>query len=510
MSSRSHLQELLNQGGHRFIVVSNREPFMHERYDGRVVWTQPAGGLTAALDPLLRWSRGIWVAHGSGGADRETADRNSRVSVPPDAPAYTLKRVWIPEEVRRGSYNGLSNRGLWPLCHNVYQRPRFSDADWHSYRTANQLFCDSVLQEAGDDAATIFIQDYHLALLPRMLRRRNDRLAIAHFWHIPWPAPEVFSIFPWKDELLDGLLGSDLLGFHLNDDATNFLCTVERSSRAEVESRRGQVRQSGRLTAVRQFPIGIDFERHCALSRSRSVRGAIESWRQRLGTGVTVGVGIDRVDYTKGIPERLRALDLLLERQPEWRGRLVFVQVGAPSRGEIPEYDALAKEIQQRVQSINSRWGSAAWQPVRYIAECLSAEDMIALHRLAAFCLVTPLHDGMNLVAKEFVASRDDLDGVLILSRFAGAAAELDSAVRVNPFSEDDIARGVSTALALSPTDRKMRMSRMRAAVAANTTYHWADGILSELMTIRRDNRDQSFAPELIDRAASAAEVAFS
>jgi len=510
MSATAQLRQTLDSDGlGRFIVVSNREPFEHEVHDGRIVWTQPAGGVTSALEPLLRRTRGTWVAQGSGAADRQVVDRNSRVMAPPDQPSYTLKRVWIPEPLQRGFYTSSSNRGLWPLCHNVYQRPRFSEADWNCYRRVNELFCESVLEEAGDDSATVFIQDYHLALLPGMLRSRNKRLRLAHFWHIPWPSPEVFSIFPWKEELLDGLLGSDLVAFHLKDHVVNFLHSVERYGNGELDGRRRLVRRDGALTSVRDFPIGIDFDRHCALAHTAKVEAAMVRWKQLVGPDVTVGIGIDRMDYTKGIPERLRALDLLLERQPEWRGKLVFVQIGVPSRGEIPEYQALAQEINREVAATNSRWGTDGWTPIQFFAQCLPAEEMVALHRIATFCLVTPLQDGMNLVAKEFAASREDLDGVLVLSRFAGAAAELDSAILVNPFLDEDIAHGVAQALTTPRRERKLRMYRMRAAVESNTTFAWAAGILSELRNVWKQNARETGALKGLGRARRVAEVSF-
>src|SRR3990172_3803846 len=380
MSSKLQLQALVGRdlGAGRFIIVSNREPFVHERQDGRIICTQPAGGVTSALNPLLNWCRGVWVAHGSGSADRDAVDSNSRVLVPPENQAYTLRRVWITEQLR---------------------------------------------------------QDYHFALLPRMLKARNPRLTVAHFWHIPWPSPETFSAFPWKEELLDGLLGNDLLGFQLKQHCANFLSSVNQTNGALVDHKHGRVFGGANETSVRPFPIGIDFDGHCEIAESPQTRAAMESWKRRIGPGVRLGIGIDRMDYTKGIPERIRALDLFLHRHPAWRGKLVFVQVGVPSRTDIPEYRSLVNEISELIAAVNTRWRTARWQPIQFVAENLPPEEMIALHRMAAFCLLTPLHDGMNLVAKEFIASRSDLDGVLVLSRFAGASVELDAALLVNPFS---------------------------------------------------------------------------
>jgi trehalose-6-phosphate synthase len=498
MSSKSQLRALVqgNLEAHRLIVVSNREPFVHERRGDRIVCTQPAGGVTSALNPLLNWCSGVWVAHGSGSADRDTVDRNSHVMVPPDCPGYTLRRVWFSEKLRQEYYNGMANRGLWPLCHNAYRRPRFSSLEWESYRRVNEIYARAVLEEAGDEPGIVFIQDYHFALLPRMLKNQNPRLAVAHFWHIPWPDPETLSRFPWKEELLEGMLGSDLLGFQLKQHLANFVHSLDAASVAGIDSESGGVIESGRVfqgdhaTTLRHFPIGIDFEGHCEIAGSPKTLAAIEAWKRRIGPGVRIGLGIDRIDYTKGIPERIAALDMFLERHPEWREKLVFVQVGVPSRGDIPEYRLVAEEIERQIAAVNERWRTATWQPIRFVRENLPPEEMIALHRISDFCLVTSLHDGMNLVAKEFVASRPDLDGVLVLSRFAGSSVELASATLVNPFSEEEIADGIFTALNLSKAERRRRMARMRAIVQANDIYHWAADILSALVQVTGTGRE--------------------
>jgi alpha,alpha-trehalose-phosphate synthase [UDP-forming] len=473
---------LEKMAGGRLIVVSNREPFVNERQGDRVLWTEPAGGVTAALHPLLNSAGGTWIAHGSGPADREVVDRNDCVMVPPGRPAYKLRRVWIPEKEVCEYYNGIANQGLWPLCHHVYQRPRFSAAEWESYRRVNGRFAQAVLEEAAGEAGVVFVQDYHFALLPRMVKERNPRLRVVQFWHIPWPNPEVFATFPWQEELMDGLLGNDLLGFHLQRHCLNFLESAGNAMDAEVDFEFQSVERHCHATAVRDFPIGIDFEGHCARASSEKTGAAISAWKSRIGEGVRIGIGIDRMDYTKGIPERLRGLDLFFSRNPQWREKLVFIQVGVPSRCDVPAYRELASAIENQVRAINLRWGTRDWEPIRFIGRNLCMEEMIALHRLADFCLITALHDGMNLVAKEFVASRPDLKGTLILSRFAGAARELNSSILVNPFSEDEIAEAISTALELSPAERKRRMFRMRASVAENNVFRWAANIVSALV----------------------------
>jgi len=437
-------------------------------------------------------------------------DRDSCVMVPPGSPAYRLRRVWLAERLRREYYCGLANRALWPLCHHAYQRPHFSTAEWESYREANEIFATAILEEAADEPAMVFVQDYHLALVPRLLRKRNPHLTIAHFWHIPWPDPDTFFTFPWSSELLDGLLGNDLIGFQLSRHSANFLRCVERAEETLADARHGCVFREANRTTVRDFPIGIDFDSHQKMAASPQTGAAMGEWGLRLGRDVCIGIGIDRIDYTKGIPERLSGLDLFFENHQEWRGKLVFVQVGVPSRGEIPEYRALAEQIQARIAALNTRWGTANWQPVHFVNENLPPEQMMALHRLADFCLVTPLHDGMNLVAKEFAASRKDLDGVLVLSRFAGAAEELNSAVLVNPFSEEDLADGIQIALTLPRGERMSRMARLRSAVRNNDIHRWAASIFSAAAQAAGAGTSTPVALEPLPRAAATAEVAYS
>jgi trehalose 6-phosphate synthase len=472
--------------GVKLIAVSNREPYIHTRSDGTIRWGMAASGLTSALDPMLRASGGVWVAHGSGNADKEVVDEMDRVAVPPDAPAYTLRRVWLPKNIEREYYYGLANEGLWPLCHAAFQRPRFSARNWASYKDANERFADAVLNEAEGNPALVFVQDYHLALLPRILKESNPRLTIAQFWHIPWPNREMFRAFPWKEELLDGMLGNDLLGFHLDYHCRNFLETIERSVEARIDYELAQVIRNGQRTKVRAFPISIDFEERARMAASQQC-AATNAWQWKLALGGTpeiLGIGIDRIDYTKGIPDRLLALDRLFEEHPEYLGRLVFLQVGVPSRLGIGDYDDLNKSLLEQVEALNRRWGRPSWMPVVFIRRHLDQAELIALQLAADFCLVTSLHDGMNLVAKEFVASRIDGDGVLILSAFTGAARELRDALIVNPFAVDEVAEAIHRAINMPAEERRRRMNRMRSTVASNNVYRWAGKILLELAGI--------------------------
>lgn len=478
----THLQ------GVKFIVVSNREPYMHRYGDGgEVEWIFTAGGLATALRPILAASRGTWIAHGAGNADRDTVDEHDRIAVPPDHPSFSLRRVWLTQEQEERYYYGFANEGLWPLCHITFTRPVFRAQDWECYREVNRLFAQAVVEEAGDGPAIVFIQDYHFCLLPRMLKDMGKgSLAVAQFWHIPWPNPDMFRPCPWQAELVDGMLGNDLLGFHVRNYCQNFLDLVDLTVEARTDREQWQVTRGGHATSVRPFPISIDFAADEARAQTPEIQAAMDKWRRklRLGEHLVLGCGIERLDYTKGIPERLRALDCFLEQHEEWRGRFVFVQIAAPSRTHIAAYQNVEDEIEGLVEHVNWRWRRNGWQPVVFLKQHHGPTDMIALHRLSRFFLVNSLHDGMNLVAKEFVASRTDEDGVLILSRFTGAYRELDSAIGVNPFAIHETAAAIHQALTMEQPERAARMRKMRETVAVNNVYRWAGKILSHVMRL--------------------------
>lgn len=485
MWTKEALHELIQNKlrDYLLIVVANREPYIHRYAGKRIECIFPASGMATALDPILKACGGIWVGHGSGDADRETVDAHNHVQVPPDDPQYTLRRVWLTKEQEEGYYYGLANEGLWPLCHIAFTRPIFKPPDWETYRHVNSLFAEAVLEEAGNTPTFVFIQDYHFALLPRLLKNANPNLIVAHFWHIPWPNRETFRAFPWKDELLDGLLGNDLLGFHLRYHCQNFLDTVDRGLEAKVDQERSEITRAGKVTVIRPFPISIDFDHHVGMAASPKAESYMDGWRVQLGLqDQFVGIGIDRIDYTKGIPDRLRALDRFLEKNPTYRQKLVFVQVGVPSRSHIPQYQMLDDEIEKLVDEINWRWSEGSWKPIVFLKQHYGQAELAALHRLAHFCIVSSLHDGLNLVAKEFVSSRFDGDGMLILSHFTGAARELTDALLVNPFAIEEIADAIRTALEMPAAERRKRMKKMRDAVANNNIYRWAGKVLSALL----------------------------
>jgi len=483
--TRQMLHDLIatRMEGYNFIVVANREPFIHQYREDKIEVVRPASGLATAIDPIMDACGGTWIAHGSGDADRDVVDEHDRIAVPPDAPTYTLRRVWLTKQQEEGFYDGMANDGLWPLCQITFTPPTFRPSDWEQYEAVNRLYANAVLEEAGDKPTFVFIQDYHFGLLPRMLKEANPKLIIAQFWHIPWPNREVFRVFPWKEQLLEGLLGNDLLGFHLRYHCQNFLDTVDRMIEAKVDVERFDITRNNHTTAVRPFPISIDFEELNTLADSAEVQAAAAKWRKRISKKAEfIGVGIERLDYTKGVPNRLRALDDLFERYPEYRRRLVFVQVAVPSRQRIPAYQRLSHEVDDLVETINFKWKERGWQPILLVREYLGPVDLCALHQLSNFCVVSSLHDGMNLVAKEYVASRIDNDGVLILSSFTGSARELTDALLVNPFAYHEIADAIHMALTMPQEERQRRMRKMREHVARYNVYRWGGKILSELL----------------------------
>lgn len=480
--TRARLEEMARArlGDARLVIVANREPYIHVHDGDEVRCLRPASGVTSALDPVMRACGGVWVAHGSGDADRATADRRGRVAVPPDDPRYVLRRVWLSKQEEQGYYYGFANGAVWPLCHIAYTRPHFDPGDWEQYRRVNQKFAEAVLEEVGDGPGVVFVQDYHYALLPRILKEARPDLVVAQFWHIPWPNREQFLTCPWQEELLDGLLGNDLLAFHTQQHCNNFLDTVDRGLESKLNMEHFSVTRGGHTTLVRPHAISVDPDEVAALlpadwrREERRVRG-----RLRVGN-LPLLVGVDRVDYIKGLPERLRAVDRLLVLHPEYRGRFCFVQVGAPSRVHIPAYRNLNDEVEALVEEINWRHGDDNWRPVVLLHEHWGQRAVFTLYRMAAACVVTSLHDGMNLVAKEFVAARTDEQGVLILSQFTGAAGELTDALQVNPYALDEVAEAYRTALEMPPEEQARRMSRMRRQVEYHNIYRWAGLLLSE------------------------------
>jgi trehalose 6-phosphate synthase len=484
------LKQLLRAqfSGDEVILVSNREPYIHVRSPNGIQVQRPASGLVTALEPVMRACSGTWIAHGGGSADRETSDAAGHLRVPPQEPAYTLRRLWLSKEEENGYYYGFSNEGLWPLCHIAHVRPVFRTDDWTQYQAVNEKFADAVVAEAHTDDPVVLVQDYHFALLPSLVRKRLPRATIITFWHIPWPNPESFGICPWRTEIINGLLGSTILGFHTRFHCNNFLQTVDRFVEARIEEESSTVSLGGHLTQVESYPISIAWPTAAETETIDATRARV---RRLLGIADNqlLGLGIDRLDYTKGIVERLRAVEKLLELHPEWIGRFTVVQVAAPSRSSLDEYQRFEAQVRATAAQINTRFGDTDWQPIHLMIEHVGADDVRSYYRACDVCMVTSLHDGMNLVAKEFVAARDDVKGVLILSQFAGAARELHEALIVNPYYIDQVAESLHRALGMPEHEQRERMASLRQLVREFSVYRWAGRMLLDAARLRRRER---------------------
>ena len=467
---------------HRIIVVSNREPYVHTYTpDGTITWGPTTGGVAVALDALMRERGGVWIAHGAGDADRAVVGPDDRVMVPPDSPSYPLRRIWLSAEEEASYYGGFANEGLWPLCHEAHVRPVFRAMDWASYQSVNARFAAVIEDELPDSTAPVFIQDYHLALVAASLRARRPDVRTALFWHIPWPNPDRLRICPWRREIIAALLANDLLAFQLDRDRRNFMTAARDELQVTLLSR-SAVRYRDRTTNVHAVPIGVDYDRIQQFATAPTIEHEMNRLRHELQIDTPlIGIGVDRLDYTKGIPDRLAALDLLLTRRPELRERLTFVQIGVPSRSKIDSYAAVEAEIDQKVAEINAKFRRGRRGPIRYRKSALKIRRLVALYRLATFCIVSSLHDGMNLVAKEFVAAREDLDGVLVLSELAGAAQELTEAVIISPYDVDGFASAIESALEMPLPERSRRMRALRRVVAGRNVFSWASDILEGL-----------------------------
>jgi trehalose 6-phosphate synthase len=495
------LREILHQDlkGDQVLIVSNREPYIHVRRSGNVIEVQrPASGLVTALEPVMRACSGTWIAHGAGSADRDTVDARDHIMVPPDKPSYRIRRVWLTEREEQGYYYGFANEGMWPLCHIAHTRPVFREDDWLDYKRVNQRFADVVVEEARSSDPIVLVQDYHFALLPRMIREQLPEATIITFWHIPWPNFESFGILPWREEVLQGLLGSSILGFHTQSHCNNFFDTVDRFLEARVDRETFTVTYGGDPTEVRRYPISIEWP-PSSLRRQPDIASCRRAVRERLkmAPDVRFGIGVDRLDYTKGILERFRAVERLLEAEPKWAGRFSFVQVAAPSRSTIEEYRNLDARVRELAERINQRFGAPGYQPIVLLIEHHEPEQVYELYRAADLCYVSSLHDGMNLVAKEFIASRDDEQGVLILSQFTGAARELPEALLVNPYDIVQSAAALALALQMGVDEQRVRMRSMRHLVQEFNVYRWAGRMLLDAARMRHRRRVLSRARSL-------------
>lgn len=475
--------------GRPLFVVSNREPYMHIKEGKDIRTIVPAGGLVTALDPIMRAAGGTWVAHGSGEADFEVTDANNRIKVPPEEPAYTLRRIPLSKEEEDGYYYGFSNEGIWPLCHIAHVRPTFRKEDWQFYYDVNKKFCETVLEEIADvKEPCVLIQDYHFTLLPSMIKAVRPDARVAVFWHIPWPNPETFGICPWQKELVRGLLGADLIGFHTQFFCNNFLDTVDRTLESRINWEHFSVQKEGHITMVKPFPISVDFQQPDKEAKALGQKPDRNVVLKEMGLKAEyIGVGVDRIDYTKGMLERVKSVERFLEKYPEYQGKFTLMQLGAPSRTHIPQYHRFLAELHAEVDRINWRFKAKDWKAIVFLEKHHDHKTITKFFMIADTCMVTSLHDGMNLVAKEFVAARDDNSGVLILSRFAGASREMKDALIVNPYDIEQMADAIYYSLTMPKTEVTERMTRMRQDLHENNIYKWAANLTGELMKLRMD-----------------------
>jgi trehalose 6-phosphate synthase len=473
--------------GKPLLVISNREPYMHLRRERKTEVIVPAGGLVTALEPVLRASGGVWIAHGAGDGDFDVVDDRNRIRVPPDEPLYTLRRVALAADEEAGYYYGFANEGLWPLCHIAHARPIFRAGDWAQYKKVNQKFAEAALDEMKDvTEPCLLIQDYHFALLPRMIKEIRPDARIAIFWHIPWPNPEAFGICPWQRDILLGMMGADLVGFQTQFFCNNFLDTVDRTLETRIDWERFAVRREGVTTMVKPFPISVAFPSAFQdVFEQKETRPGRAALLKGLGVKTRyLGVGVERMDYTKGILERFQAIERFLEKYERYQREFVFVQLGAPSRTSIKRYHDFLAETEREVDRINARFKTRDWKPIVFLKKHHSHAEILPFYRSADLCMVTSLHDGMNLVAKEFVAARDDEAGVLILSRFTGASRELRDALIVNPYDIEQLADAIRNALEMPPEEMTARMQRMRDVVKEHNIYRWAGTLIEALVKI--------------------------
>jgi len=471
----------------KIFLVSNREPYIHTKNGNKIEHHFPASGMVTALEPIMQATGGMWIAHGSGNADKLVVDSDDKVQVPPNDPKYTLKRVWLTNEEEKGYYLGFSNEGIWPLCHMTHTRPIFRKEDWDEYKKVNEKFAKIVLKEIKNEKDPIvIIQDFHFALLPRLIKNKRPDATIGIFWHIPWPNAENFSICPWRKELLDGMLGADTIGFHTQLHCNNFITTVSRELEALVDLEQFAVTKNNHISFIKPFPISIAFTKtEISEEKLKSEKEKSKDLIAKLGIkSKYLAVGIDRLDYTKGILERLKGVEIFLAKNPSYIGEFTFLQLCAPSRTLIKEYQDFGEKVQKEVDRINDLFKKNGWKPILFLKQHHSHEYIYSLYRAADVCLVTSLHDGMNLVSKEFVAARDDEEGVLILSQFAGASRELHDALIVNPYNGEETADAIFTALQMPPEEQKKRMQRMREALKGHNVYRWSAELLKSMVDL--------------------------
>ncbi|MEA1925059.1 MAG: trehalose-6-phosphate synthase [Candidatus Altiarchaeota archaeon] len=462
--------ETSSESGDRLIIVSNREPCIHEKKT-RNSYDIPTGGLVSALTPAMNSCQGLWVAWGSGKGDFKVVDEHNRIGVPPENPRYLLKRVQLSREDVEGFYHGFSNSIMWPLCHSFIEKVEFRPEYWSKYREVNQKFAQSVSSEIQDpERDYIWVHDYHLSLVPEYIREKNKKARISFFWHVPWPPWEIFGRLPWRRHILNSLLNCDLIGFQTESHLRNFLDSVRRGTKAYVDEKNRFIRTEGREVYVGEFPIGIDYEKFNCFHRNEDKINASDDLMEEFD-GLKIILGVDRLDYTKGILHRLEAFQRFLEKYPEYQGRVVFLQIMNPSRWMVREYQKMKREVEEAVGRINGKFSRVDWTPIKYFYRKFSQEKLMYYYHISDVALITPLIDGMNLVAKEFLATNKD-KGMLVLSEFAGAAGQLNKSILVNPYDREGVADSIKEALEM-PGEEKIDRCHQMKKIVEETNINW-------------------------------------
>lgn len=464
----------------RFILVANAEPYVHEEKNGQIVCEKIAGGLTTALDPMMIESGGVWIAWGRGGADFEVLDSDNKVGVPEGKEGYALKRIKLTQQEVEGFYVGFANEILWPICHSFLDKAELDENDWRLYKKVNQRYARATLEEIEKDDLT-WVQDYHLALVPTLIRKEYPDAKIALFWHIPWPSWEIYRTLPWRNRIMEGLLGSDFIGFHTPEQVKNFLQCAKASGNV-LKEEKSKLIVNSREVKVKSVPLGVDYDWFANLARQGQMKTESKVLRETFESEKVI-LGVDRLDYTKGIPQRLEAFELLLSENPDLHGKIKLIQRIPPSRTQVEKYQKLGEEINELIGQINGQYQKKDWIPVRSFHQFFpELKQLIPYYLAADIALVTPLIDGMNLVSKEYIATTHD--GVLILSEFAGAASELKEAIQVNPYNPRELKEAIQKAISMPKEERKKRLSKLKDRVKNRDLNWWREEILNHWLSV--------------------------
>lgn len=511
MTSYYDLRDFFQKQDYKVIIVADGETRMHTRINGELVMKNVPGGVSSSFDILAQASKATYIARARTEEDKIPVDKKGRITIKGNEGEYTLKRIFLSQKETDDYYFGFSNQTLWPLCHVAFEKPEFQQEWYEGYKEVNQKFAKAIREELDGKTKTfVWIHDYQLALVPLFLGHQKNVIT-SMFWHIPWPTWELFRILPVKKDILWSLLSCDFLAFHRGYQARNFLDTVRRELAVMIDEEKRQVLFDKNVTTVRHLPLGIDVDViKDMVAPSPKDSFLLKMLRDIVGSGeypdekeqkpdpldsyfqnYQVILGVDRLDYTKGVPHRLRAIDKFFEKYPQYRGKVVYIGVMSPSRSQIPSYQSLKKEVDEITESINKKYKIKGWKPINLIHESFTRDEVINLYKKANLCLVTPLDDGMNLVSKEFVIAQSYLDnpGMLVLSQFAGSAIDLGASLIVNPFDVEQVADNIKKGLEMPVADKKERIADMIEHMEDRNIYSWAESFFKHASAASKANK---------------------